>query len=402
MRWLANNLGLLLLAFIFAALVWLVASLQQDPIAEETFVAPVVSQPLQPELVVSSSSLPSSVQVRVRAPRSVLDQLRGAGLRVVVNLTELQPGTHAVSLEPSLNVKPAAIVQVRPPTAAVTIEPLVSAKFPIRVVLIGAPAIGYHALAPKVDVSEAVVSATQQVISQVEGVQASVVLEGARASIEQTVKLEAVDRNGAVVSNTTIRPETAVVRVSLEQLGNYRDLAVRMRIRGQPAEGYAVTSVDYSPQVVTVFGPSETLQKLPGFVETLEVSLEGATADIEKRVGLNLPSGVSLVGDNLSVLVQVRVEPQQGARTVTRVPVVVGNLPAFKVILSPPTVDIVLAGPLPVLNSLREDDVRLFVNVAGLSAGSHTITPTVEVLPSLVVQSMLPAQVQVELRNSEG
>ncbi len=398
MRWLANNLGLIVLAVIFAVLVWLIASLQQDPIVEETLSAQVVSQPLPLERVVSNSTVPSTVQVRVRAPKSTLEQLRSTGLRVTVNLAELQPGTHVISLEPALTARPAALLQVRPPTASVTIEPVVRANFPVRIVLIGAPATGYRTLIPEVDVREATISATQQAISQIESVQATISVENARASVEQTVKLEAVDREGAPVTNVTIQPETVTVKVPLEQLSNYRDLAVRMRIVGQPAEGYVVTSVDYSPQVVTVFGPREALQQLPGFVETFEVSLEGVTSDVETRVGLNLPSGVSPVAENLSVYVRVRVEPQQGARTVTRAPLLVGVSPTLEATLSPPTVDVVLLGPLPVLNKLQEDDVRVVVNLAGLSAGAYAITPTVDLPPSLVLQSVLPAQVQVELR----
>jgi YbbR domain-containing protein len=169
---------------------------------------------------------------------------------------------------------------------------------------------------------------------------------------------------------------------------------------GQPAEGYAITSISVSPQVVTVFGPREAIQQLPGFIDTLEVSVSGATQDVEQRVGLNVPPNISPIGDNMTVLVRVRIEPQQGARTVSRRPIIVGIGDGLTAKVSPLTVDIVLAGPQPTLNRLTLDNVRVEVDVTGLEVGVHQLTPKVTVPEDVSVQSVVPSTVQVEITSA--
>ncbi len=397
LRWLASNAGLLLLSIVLAFLVWAAASLQQDPILEESFTVPVVVKQPQAAFVIASDTIPNTLAIRVRAPQSVLEALRTATPQAIVDLSTYEAGEHTLTLQPSLSASPAAVLSIRPPTATVAIERAAQITLPVRVVTVGAPAIGYRALSPEAQPATVTISGSQRLIEQTASADAFVSIESARATVEQNVRVQLRTAEGTSITALQVFPETVTVRVPLEQLSNYRDLAVRARIFGQPANGYAVVSVDYAPQVVTVFGPREAIQQLPDFIETFEVNISGSTQDVEKRVGLNVPPNVSLVGDNLSVLVRVRIEAQQGARTVPRRPRVVGLTRPLTATVSPPIVDIVLAGPLPVLNTLQEDDVQVIVDVNGLGPGVHTITPRVVTLERLSVQSVLPAQLQVRL-----
>ena len=65
--------------------------------------------------------------------------------------------------------------------------------------------------------------------------------------------------------------------------------------------------------------------------------------------------------------------------------------------------DVILSGPLPVLNSLSRQDVHVTVDVNGLAAGSYQLTPTVQVLAANVtVESLLPGTVEVILSAAAG
>jgi hypothetical protein len=72
--------------------------------------------------------------------------------------------------------------------------------------------------------------------------------------------------------------------------------------------------------------------------------------------------------------------------------------------ISPDTVDILLNGPLPQLNSLTENDIRVELDVTGLPPGVHQLTPTVRVPEGsgITAQSILPATIQVELVLPDG
>lgn len=397
-RWFANNVGLMILAVILAFFVWALASLQSDPILENTIAAPVVvtGQPPAGE-VLSASTLPESVSVRIRAPQSVFETL-GNTVQVPIDLSQLGPGEHVVQLTPAIRVQPSLLLSSRPNTATVSIENTVRQTFPVKVSITGTPAIGYRPLPSSVNPPEVVVMGTSQLMSQITSIEALVSVDNVRSSLEQTVPLVAFDAEGNAIDDVNISPNAAVVRVPLEQLSNYRDLAVRVKITGQPENGYAVTGVEYAPQVVTVFGPREAIQQLPGFIETLDLSIDNARQAVEQRVGLNVPPNVSLVSENQSVAVRVQIEPQQGARTVSRQPTVVGVATPLTYTVSPPSVDIVLAGPLPQLNQLTEGDVRVEVDASNLPAGVHQVAPTVSTPDGITVQSVLPATVQVDIK----
>ncbi len=64
--------------------------------------------------------------------------------------------------------------------------------------------------------------------------------------------------------------------------------------------------------------------------------------------------------------------------------------------LSPQTVDIILSGPLPVLDSLVISDVHVEVDLTGLLPGTYQLTPKVTLLQqTLIVESILPGTVEV-------
>ena len=399
-RWLVNNVSLMVLAVLMAFLVWVVASLQQDPIVENTLSAPVVIVSPPNDQTILASTLPASVTVRMRAPQSTFDALGAGSVQVPVDLSQLGAGEHVVKLELVVRASPAMVLSWRPVTASVTIAEVISTSVPVRVVLEGVPAIGYRAQPPLADPEQVLVTGARQIIEQLERLEVKVNIEGARSTVEQTARPMARSRDGATITNIVLSPTIVAVRVPLEQLSNFKDLAVRVRPVGQPAEGYAITSISVSPQVVTVFGPREAIQQLPGFIDTLEVSVSGATQDVEQRVGLNVPPNISPIGDNMTVLVRVRIEPQQGARTVSRRPIIVGIGDGLTAKVSPLTVDIVLAGPQPTLNRLTLDNVRVEVDITGLEVGVHQLTPKVTVPEDVSVQSVVPSTVQVEITSA--
>jgi YbbR domain-containing protein len=64
----------------------------------------------------------------------------------------------------------------------------------------------------------------------------------------------------------------------------------------------------------------------------------------------------------------------------------------------PETIDVIISGPLPVLDALTPQDVIVNVDVSGLSPGTHQLALKWEVLVSnVLVESILPSTVEVIL-----
>jgi YbbR domain-containing protein len=117
---------------------------------------------------------------------------------------------------------------------------------------------------------------------------------------------------------------------------------------------------------------------------------------VDVRVGLNLPTGVSVVGDQ-TVNVVVGVSAIEGSLTINDVPVQVINLdPQLSATLSPETVNLILSGPLPVLDALKSADLRVVIDLDGVTAGTYQLVPRVDLQNSDVrVESLLPGSIEV-------
>jgi hypothetical protein len=61
-------------------------------------------------------------------------------------------------------------------------------------------------------------------------------------------------------------------------------------------------------------------------------------------------------------------------------------------------VDIIISGPLPVLEVLTPQDITVTVDVTGLEVGAHQLTPKLDALvDNVLVESILPGTVEVIL-----
>jgi YbbR domain-containing protein len=402
LRRLARNLPTFFLAFILALAVWVMAVIATDPDVTQSYPTPISIEFVgQDPSLIMTGTVTRQVQVTLRAPRSIWNQFTSgkASIRAVADLTGLGSGTHAVEVQVQIATRLVRIISVTPQTLKLSLEPLVTQTLPIELTLTGEPAIGYKIGAIVLDPAEAVISGPESIVTQAKHVQAILDVTNARQSIETTRPISVITENGAALSGITIHPDSVKVDLPLAQQGGYRDLAVKAVTVGNPASGYWVKNVTASLPVVTVYsGNLSLIESLPGYVETMPLDLSGASDNIETKLALNLPSGVTLIGDQ-TVSVQVEIVPIEGSRPVAFLPVeVIGLAAGLKSQLSPTTVDVILSGPLSVLESLSSSDVHVKLDLTGLTSGTYQLTPTVTVdKQGVTVQSILPGTVEVIL-----
>lgn len=99
------------------------------------------------------------------------------------------------------------------------------------------------------------------------------------------------------------------VRVLLEALVR-REVEVKPRIEGSPADGFVVKDVSVSPSRVVVVGPRNELRRLTQ-VSTLPVRLDGHTASFSARVLVEPMERQVRVLDSSPVTVQVDIGPKK-------------------------------------------------------------------------------------------
>ena len=175
-------------------------------------------------------------------------------------------------------------------------------------------------------------------------------------------------------------------------------MVVKVVTSGQVAEGYRQTNITVSPPNVMVFSADPAMiNKLPGYIETQVLDLTGTIDDIETVLALNLPEGVSVIGDP-NVLVQVGIAAIEGSINITRQVEVIGIIPDLAATVSPDSVEVIIYGPIPTLQKLTNVDVRVVVDLTGLEAGLHSLQPDVIILPDQIrLQVISPETLEVEI-----
>jgi hypothetical protein len=89
------------------------------------------------------------------------------------------------------------------------------------------------------------------------------------------------------------------------------------------------------------------VSSLPGVVETQPLDLQNAQEDINTRLALNLPEGISIIGEQ-TVLVQAGVSPIESSVTLAGERIeIIGLENGLTAQVSPTSVDMILSGPYP-------------------------------------------------------
>jgi YbbR domain-containing protein len=247
------------------------------------------------------------------------------------------------------------------------------------------------------------VSGPQSSIEQVDEIRAELSISGARESITSDVTLTPIDIDGEQIQGLILSPEQVKMAVEIIQSGGYRDVAVKVETVGQPVSGYRVTNISVSPPTVTLFSSNPQLViGMPGYVSTKPLDLTQIDDDKEVRVTLALPEGVIIVGDEQSVQVQIGIAAVETSISLT-IPInIIGLGAGLQAVVSPESIDILLTGPLPILDDLTSESVLIFVDLTDLDPGSHLVEPQVEILTNRVVQEALnPDTIQVTITEKD-
>ena len=401
LRWLAKNFGVLLTAFVLAVIVWVSSVIASDPneerVLERLVPISILGQDSSLQII---NEIPKNVTLVLRAPVSVWTQLNNdpQSVRAWVDLSNLGPGEYEVPVQVEIAPHLVRLVSQDPEQLDITLDSITTQIFPLNLIVEGSPPVGYQAQTPILVPTEVAVTGPVSQVSLV--VEARLTLDITNA--DQTIITQQapilLDAEGRTVTGLTVTPEKVTITQPITLLGGYRYVIVRAVSDGQVASGYRLTNIFVSPVGVVVFSSDpELVNDLPGYVETLPIDLTGKEDDFENLVELNLPPGISVVGDP-KVLVQVSIAAIESSLAISLPVEVIGLAPGQEASITPATVDVILSGPVPVLNTLSPTDVRVVVDLSGYEAGTYQFIPEVIILPEQVEKvSMLPSTVEVTI-----
>ena len=395
-----NLLPTLLTALVLAIIVWVSSVTASDPNQIVTYENPIRLEVLgqNPDLVVTHQSV-ESIKVTLKAPRSVHARLASdpSLISAHINLSGLEAGNHTLRPDVEIGVRPVQVFEVIPAVVDFSLEKVASKSLPIQLVQTGTLPVGYQGSGSKLSQPEVKLVGPESQVQAVAEVAAFVDVSQLTSSIKRMVELKPLDEDGIVVTGIVLSPNRVEVSIDVEQLVGYRNVFVKIITSGSVAQGYHLTNIVVNPPTLTVYASNPDLIKgMPAFIETEPVNLNGAQQDFESRVGLRLPEGIVVIGDQ-SVMVTVGVEAIYNSTQIIGVPVIAINLPGgLQAKLSPQTVDVYISGPMNLLENIGIASVHVTLDLSGLKEGTYQLAPKVELdRPELRLDSTLPGLIEV-------
>src|SRR5512139_2815802 len=169
MRMFAKNILTFLLALVLGVSVWVSAVSDANPNEVRPYPSPVPIEVVgQDPALVLTSEIPPTMEVTLRAPRSVWEMLtaRENSVRATLDLTGLSAGEHQEDIQVNVAVRPYQFVLKNPETVTVVLESLATQTFPLSLSLSGQPAAGYQVGEATMEESAVAVSGPESVVQQ--------------------------------------------------------------------------------------------------------------------------------------------------------------------------------------------------------------------------------------------
>ena len=341
------------------------------------------------------------VGVRLRGTAAALANVVASDLHAtldlpVADLHNADPQDVPVSVDVAT---PGVKVESRAPaTVTVRIEPITSRDVAVQARFANNPPSGTFAGDPAITPSQVRVSGAASLVARIAALYATVGFGDAVTDLVQSVQPRAVDASGATIDGLTVDPAVVQLTVPVLPTATTRTVPVVPAVRGAVASGYWITRVTSDPTVVTVRGESAALSAIDQ-VTTAPIDVSGLGSDKTFQVALLLPAeGTSLV-KAAQATVTVSVAPLTGSRSFPVVAVQASGLGSgFVAEFDPPTISIVVAGPVPALSGITPGQVVATVDAIGKGPGTYPMDVVFRTPAGTTAQSVQPTRVTLTIR----
>lgn len=412
---LTNNIGLKLLAFLFAFMLWLLVVNIDDPVDTKTFDsipvtiehAEVVTQDQRSYQVLDGTD---TVSVTVSATRSVLEKISAENIVATADMRELYLESQ-IPIEITIPGYEFESATANPRNVQVKIEQNKSDTFPITVTTTGTVRDGYVLGNVQADPERVTVNGPESVIDRISKVVAQVNVSGLSedSSIDAVLTYYDSDNNEISAEQLANNLGTTGVKVNVTLYHTAR-IPVTVDTSGvTAAEGYSISEVTWTPEEIQLAGEEEVLDALEGIrIPADAVDITSISQRTEQTVDITpyLPEGTRLVDENgNNILVTARVA-REGTKSFD-IPVgsiTVDNLSDSLTVSgygSGDDLEVHIGGPQEQLNSLQLSDLAVSIDLKDCTKAGDYEVPVTITLPSDAADCTVETSVTVTVTLQE-
>ncbi|QDW73643.1 hypothetical protein FND36_06095 [Lachnospiraceae bacterium KGMB03038] len=406
---LMNNLGLKILAFLAAGMLWLLVVNIDDPVTSATYQDVAVTVINQEVLAEEQQTFQivddtQTVDVTVTARRSVLNRIRQENITATADMRELTLKTQ-IPISISIEGYDYVDAEASPRNLQVRLEDEETKSFPIVPTTTGTVRDGY-VLGDIQAVPENVsIRGPKSVVDQIDRVEASVNVSGLSQDAVLPSELVLYDEEGDEIDQSLLTnnlgDEGVSVSVELYQTKSVPIVFDTSRISA--ADGYEFVGITYEPEEIQISGSKDALDDISEInIPASALELSGLTKRTEQVVDISgyTPDNVSLADENAgSVAVTISVE-KDGTRVfdVTPSSVIVNNLSEDLVLNydQAEALEVHIRGPRESLDSLSLEK-KVSIDLTDYTeAGSYTVPVAVELPEDCALETEVSIQIVLE------
>ena len=320
-----DNLGLKIIAIIFAVFLWLIVVNLDNPVSTQTF-SEVPVTIINEDIILSAGDTyqvlgEEKVSVVISATRQVRQKLTKEDIVATADIKEMDTSTGLVPIKISIPNYAGKYESAEAAPRNLQIQREKSGKKVLSLtVSTGDSKVrdGYILGDMTVNPDKVTITGPESILDQIDRAVALIDVEGLAKDSEETAKLELYDISGNPISQTRLGNNLGEggITVSVEVL-KIKSVPILLTVSGTPAEGYKYTGYSSEPETVQIYGEKDVIDKIEE-IDVPAIDVSEASEPVQKSVNISeyLPKGVQLVDEKTANVTVTAMVEEEGTRTI--------------------------------------------------------------------------------------
>ena len=373
---LSHNKGTKFLSLVLAILFWIFVMDHVDPeitrVIENVPVQLINTQELDQSSLKIMNQTDYFVDVEVTGRRNNVLGLNSKSISLWADMRSVRSGVNNVFINSSINSESVNIKAILPKEIVLTVDRVVSIPKPVQIVFSDSFQEDLYQSSMTITPLEIKVTGPESIVNSVSYLGGTISVNTLTSDYSREVSLVPYSYDGEIVNGVKLDINYATLSLVL---GKTVMAQVETNIEGEVAPGYKLVSAKVTPEVLSISGEISKMENLKSILAET-VTLEGNETQsfiVEKEV--QLPEGVSIVGSNQRVQIELIIEEIQSKEftfNISEIPVVNLN-EKFKTDLSENlgTVLVKVRDIESVITSLTKNDIHLDINFSNVNAAGN-------------------------------
>lgn len=320
------------------------------------------------------------VKIRLKGRRDAVYEVSSDQIQIKADLRGYGSGINNIPLEVTVlnNIE----MDVSPRFISVELEGIVSKQKEIKVITSGILKDNFVAGNLEYKPTTVWIEGAESYVNLVENVIADLDVTGRSKNVVLRLPLKPVNRKGEEVENVDVKAPHVDVSLSVDLL---KSVPIKPDLQITTEAGYTVINVEVNPTDVVLRGQEELINEITEIITEL-IKIENLNHNKTLNVKLNLPKGVTLHED-IPIIIDLHLEKvEEATYKISKDKIIFSNVDEkLKVDTSdiPESINLRMVALKSVLDSIKESDIKIVVDLNELDANKYTIE-LVDQLPFII------------------